>query len=49
MFVDCQNFAGSLGNNFTGYWFMALQFISLLNVPGKVNLWVRVTHEMHKH
>ena len=27
----------------------ARQFISLLNVLGDVNSWVRVTHEIHEH
>ena len=47
MFVDCHNFAGSwvigfLHNN-------ARQFITLLNLPGDENSWVRVTNEIHEH
>ena len=42
---------GSLGRNFVDNWFVASQWKAiqnLLNVRGDVNLWVRVTHEIHK-
>ena len=47
MFMDCHNFAGSwvigfLHNN-------ARQFITLFNLHGDVNSWVRVTNKIHEH
>ena len=49
MFVDCQHFAGWWRRHFVGKWCEALQCITSLNVHGDVNLWVRVTHEIHEH
>ena len=48
MFVDCQNFAGSLGR----YWFVPLQCKTIhyiVKLRGNVNPCVRVTPEIYEH
>ena len=51
LWSNYHNFAGLLGCNFMGNWFVALrlQFISWLYVHGVVNFCVRVTYEIQKH
>ena len=49
MFVDCQHFAGWWRCHFVGNWCEALQCNPTLNIHGDVNLWVRMSHEIHEY
>ena len=50
MFVDILLVSGDIISWVTGLMqYNAGKFITWLNVHGDVNLWVRVTHEIHEH